>query len=488
MSRYLTLLLLVLTILLTCAFEKSDADHRPTPPAPKKLTLHDAVLLALRYNPAVINSEINRIVEKYNLVVARNQFELQYALNATSTATNIHSSSVGNSNSITSAITPSTHLNLASGATVTANMNNNLNSGGSGYNPGINLNLTQHLMRGFGQEITLTPLADAYDTERINQLNLRKTVMATITTVINDYYSIIQNQQNILTQKLALDNANQRLQQNTIKIKAGTIPPSDNVQAESDLAQAQLGYTTAQFSLIQAKLMLLNDIGLAPDENIIIDDHLESFNYPIPSMDQAKKIVLASDINYQVSLINYRIDHRTLKVAKDNERAQLDLSLSAGSGSASTGANNGGIQSITNGSNLNNSVALNLTIPIDDVQAQQATLGAKAKLQQDDNNLRTSAWLLETTTINALNNLKTLKEQIIIAQHALETQEKALALAEIKRKFGTGSALDITLQQTALTNARLNYTNTQITYLTSMIQFRQLLGKTLEDWHVQINY
>ena len=122
------------------------------------------------------------------------------------------------------------------------------------------------------------------------------------------------------------------------------------------------------------------------------------------------------------------------------------------------------------------------------MQNQQAILTAKAKLKTDEINLRTSAWALETNAINAMNNLITLKQQLDLAKQAVDTQAEILSLTELKRNYGLASALDVTLQQNSLTTTRLNYTSTQITYLNTWFQFRQMLGKTLEDWHVQVRY
>ena len=45
-----------------------------------KMSLNDAILLALRYNPNIQNSELDNIINRYQLRIAYNEFELQYAL------------------------------------------------------------------------------------------------------------------------------------------------------------------------------------------------------------------------------------------------------------------------------------------------------------------------------------------------------------------------------------------------------------------------
>jgi len=48
----------------------------------KHLSLREAIMLALRYNPNIQNAELDRIIQRYQLRLAHNEFELQYALGA----------------------------------------------------------------------------------------------------------------------------------------------------------------------------------------------------------------------------------------------------------------------------------------------------------------------------------------------------------------------------------------------------------------------
>ncbi|MCD6046463.1 MAG: TolC family protein [Gammaproteobacteria bacterium] len=465
------------------------ADNLPIPPKPQKLTLQDAVLLSLRYNPQVQSAQIGRVVQKYGLVVAKNQYELQYAL--TGGANFNYSKSLGvPSHSSTYTLTPSTSLNLASGATVKANLTNTLNGPSSGgtYNPALTLSVTQPLLRGFGSQIALVPLANAYDSERINRLSLRNTIITNIVNVVTAYYQVIQAQQSLEAEKMTLDDVKNRLAQNNLMIKAGKMAPADNIQAQADLTQAELGYTSAQNTLLQEKLTLLNTIGLAPDANIIIDPELNAGDDSVPAIEDAKQKVLANDVGYQTLLINRRIDNRALIVAKDNQRIQLDLTASGTTGTNSGDGPSSGPGALLNGANQGGTVGLNLTVPIDDVRARQNTLQAKASLENDDLNIRSQAWSLETNTINTINSLKTLKAQLDIAEQGVEAQQRLLTLTELKRKYGLSSALDVSTQQLRLKTVQLNYIQTKINYLSTVLQFRQLLGETLEDWHVQVRY
>lgn len=461
---------------------------------PKKtLTLDDAVYLALRYNPNVENAAISRVVQKFGLEVAKNQFELQYALTGSGQYT--RTKAAGASSTGTNyTVNPSTSLNLASGGNVNLMMNNNINNPNgaantSSYNPSLSLSVTQPLMRGFGPAVALSPLANAEDQEAINKLNLRQTIISTITKVVMDYRAIIQAKQNVLTQQVALKDVQKRIHDNLIKIRAGTIPPSDNVQAQADLAQAQLAIASAENNFTQSKLTLLNDIGLSPDQPLEIDSNITiNGDQSLPTLEQIKNLVLVNDVTYQTALINKQIDKRQLLVARDNQRTQLNLVANGTTGGGAGSGPNANLVSLTNGQNQSSTIGLQLNVPIDDMPAQQAYLSAKAQTQQDEVNLRANHWQLETSAINALNNLKTLQQQLQLAQQAVDMQTKALDIAEKKFRYGMGSALDVSIQQKALTTAQLNFTSTQVTYLDTLLQFRQLIGKTLDDFHVVVHY
>ncbi|MBS0357688.1 MAG: hypothetical protein JSS53_00235, partial [Proteobacteria bacterium] len=76
----------------------------------KFLSLRDAVLLSLRYNPSIMTSEINRVVQKFNLRVAQNQFELQYALTGSVNFASSTVSGVRQPSSTTYGLNPSVQL------------------------------------------------------------------------------------------------------------------------------------------------------------------------------------------------------------------------------------------------------------------------------------------------------------------------------------------------------------------------------------------
>ncbi len=450
------------------------------------MSLNDAVDLALRFNPQLEIAGLNRLIQKYNLRVVKNQYEWHYALNASSQYTWLKNPTYTQAGQ-TYDLQPSATLNVASGATINTTMNNVMvNPNGiknaSSYNPGISVDIHQPLMRGFGPAVNLSPLANAIDQEKINQLNLKQAVINTIVQVALAYENVILAKQTIHIQQMTVADVKQRIHDNSIRIHAGIMPPGDNIQATADLANAQLGLNAAQYAYTQSRLAFLNDVGVSPHEPLDVKTTLDNPIHPLPTLANIQAAILANDGDYQRLIINHRINQRNWRVATDDQRSQVDLTLTGISG------NNSGIANLVNGAHTTAAIGLNVSIPIDDVRLKQRVLTAKMQLSQDTIHLKAQQWLLASSGINALNNLKSLQTQLILAKNSVDQQQKTLIIAAQKLHFGLGSALDLSTQQKNLTQAQLIYSSSQINYFNTWLQFRQLTGETLNDFHITIRY
>lgn len=452
---------------------------------PRQFTLKEAVLIALRFNPSVRTAELQRTIDKFGLEVAKNNYELRYALSGSAQYNDKRTSGL-DSNDKSLSLNPNASLLTASGATVILDMNNKVDK--NYYNPGVGLTIKQPLLRGFGNEITLTPLANAYDQEKINRLNLKRAVINTITVVINDYLRIVQSENSLTTQELALKNSLKEYEQNKLKIKAGKMAAADNIRQEAAIASLRLSLLQAQNSLEQARQQLLLDMGLDPKTQFTIAKDVALPHEELPSLDTAAQLVLQNDIDYQTSLINRQIQARNLTVSKDNLRWQLDLTAKTMLGNGSGGYPNSGLASINNNQNYGRSVQLDLKIPIDDKKLQQAVLNDKINLQKADILLKQQQYTLETNVINALRNLHIQKQQIQQAVIARDLAQRSLDVALKKLQFGLVSTFETTSLRTDLTKAELEVVNSQIGFLSALATFQQALGTTLDVWGIGINY
>src|ERR1700722_2268286 len=113
-KRFILFIFLLFNLFLTQAFATSI----PT------LTLRDAIFLSLRYNPNIRSAEFTRILDKFDLRLAHNSFELHYAL--AGNASFQHNITNGESTrSSTLSLTPDLSWQNAYGGTASVQFQNN---------------------------------------------------------------------------------------------------------------------------------------------------------------------------------------------------------------------------------------------------------------------------------------------------------------------------------------------------------------------------
>ncbi len=450
----------------------------------KQFTLKEAIFIALRFNADVRSSELQRIVDKFDLEVAKNKYELHYALKGSSQYNDKRINNL-DSHDKSLALTPSTSLLVPSGANISLEMDNRLDN--RYYNPELTLTVKQPLLKGFGTEITLNPLAKAYDQEKLNRLTLKRTLINTITTIVSDYLRIVQAENNLTTQELALKDSLKEYQQNIIKIKAGKMAAADNIQQQASIAEQRLALLQMQTNLKQNKQQLLLDMGLDPTTDFSIVKTIDLSTITLPTRAMATQLILKNDIDYQVNLINRRNQSRALAVAKDNLRWELNLTTKVSVGHGSGGGPNAGLTSLTNQQNQGRSIQLDLSVPIDDKELQQSVISANIELQKLDIQLQQQKYSLEDKVINALRNLHTRQQQIEQALTARDLAQRSLAVALKKLQYGLVSTFETTTLRSNLINAEIRVVNNRIDYFDELVKLQQTLGTTLDVWAININ-
>ena len=149
------------------------------------LTLRDAIFLSLRYNPSIRSGEFNRMIDKFNLRLQQNAFEVQYALSGTAftartktttpTINNGRIATITHSN--TFGLTPDVSWKNVYGGQASFDLQNNASTG---YFPQLTLEYKQPLLRGHRRSIVEAPLLNAIDQEKIGRLSLKNTIMYTV--------------------------------------------------------------------------------------------------------------------------------------------------------------------------------------------------------------------------------------------------------------------------------------------------------------------
>lgn len=460
-----------------------DAKNKPA----KHLSLREAILLALRYNPNIKNAELDRIIQRYDLRLAHNEFELQYALGAAGGAERSHYQGVGSASNHTFLATPELNLKTKLGTEVNLGIDNNVNMYNS-FLPVLNFSVTQPLLRGFGSAVNEAGLKNAIDTEFLNKINLQQAVIDQITQVISAYRSLILSGNNLQNQRLQLEEARKTYDINEKKIKAGQLERTGNIQQSYQIESLNLMVEQAENDFKTSAQDLLQAIGLDPQMRLAVPSDVTVGKLVVPNLQQSIDIALAHNTQYLAQKMVLRADQRAYDVAKNAQLWQLDVGANIQSGVVTDVDGINGLQGIYNGRNVNESARVTLTIPLHDLNRRGQLINAKVRLEKDRLNLIAFKRGLITTITNTISTINSQARRYQLAEKQVKLAAQSYALEKKRLQAGISSALDVNNTQNQLIQAQAGLIAAKISYLNQLSALQRLLGTTLREWQIQLRY
>lgn len=455
---------------------------RRTPRSSKGLSLKEAILLALRSNPNIESSELQRVIDKFSLEVAHNFYVPQFSI-------------TGSANYVSKSrpsyqIGPSVSVKSPIGTTVRATYGNAfLGSPGE-----VTLTVKQALLRGAGWDYNTAQLANAVDTEKIAKLTFKNSVITVIVNVINSYRTLVQDYNNLAIQKTTLLRSRQRVKQTKLQVKAGKLAPSDLLQQQSNLATTRLSMLQQKSALQRDYQNFLEALGLVATAKLTIDKNI-NFNYPkIPRVRKCIQLALLNNIDYQSALIRLRSTKRALMQAKNEAKWQLDLTASTtvgaqtGTATVPAGTGTSGPSGTIASGGLGPSIGFTLDIPFNDIKAKQAILNARIALEQAKLSLREKKLQLVRTVTNQVNQIRDQYQQIKVAVAAVKMQEQTLKNTELKLRYGKTTVFEANQLQDQLLQQKTSLVADKIQLLNFVTTLNQTLGITLNKWGISLRY
>ncbi len=449
----------------------STFSHQLPPPAhetrpPEVLTLRDSIFLALRNNPTVINSELQRIVDKFAVIVARNQFEPQYAAGLNAAFMNGSSPVYGINSSVKLLTTIGTQFE------VTYN-NAFMDKGGA-----ASITVDQPLMRGFGY-VNRIPYENALDGELNARLGFKNSMIGVVVAVINAYHTLVEDYNNIDIQRNNLEETINTVNQYRLQVRVGKMAGSDLQQQEGNLASAKLSYIQTKDTLQTDYQAFLGALGLITSAKLRIITKVDDSGLVIPSKKEAITIALKNNIAYRQAVLAMRATKRAIISAQDARKPQLDLALSTTAPD---------IAQINSTGSTSSKAMFTFSVPIDDVAAQEGLVSAKIAFKTAKISLSQQKENLIRSIITQINSLHNTKQSITIGKQSVKLAEETLKNARIKQRFGKATMFEVIQDQNALLSERTSLVSTEISFLDGIASLNEQLGVTLDKWDIKLRY
>ncbi|HYH20988.1 MAG TPA: TolC family protein [Azospirillum sp.] len=469
-----------------------------------KLTLPEAVYLGLRQNRQIRSAYLQRVVDKYNLLLAENEFRPQgsivagYSVQRTGSlkvppdmvASGGGGGATGNTFRSSATVTPTVTLKSPIGTTLGLTWGNS-QTGARGTVPGqrgggqtLTLSVIQPLLRGAGYDAATAGLRIARIQERAAQVQLKARVADTVTQIVGAYHQFIAAQQRVGIARAAVKRAYDLQATNQALIQAGRMAESELVQSQSTVASQELARISAENAFDSARLQLVTLLALDPHTRIEPADTLTAQPVRI-DFEAVRAIAFDSRPDHLGQLLS--IETARIAQAQAENQRLWDLSATGSVSVPTSGRSEREALELMGRSRTNLGAGLQLVIPLNDLPQRQAVVSATTQLRQSELQLEQLRAQIEQDVRDAVRNVDTLWRQYKLAKQAHELTVKKLEIENAKLRAGRTTNFQVVSFQNELRQAEVTELEAMISYLNALVALDQRLGTTLDTWQIQLN-
>jgi len=446
----------------------------PFPSRP--LTIVDAVQLALKQNPSILE-QIQQLKVQKGLV-----FQAQSKLLPQLTAASNYSQ---NANELTPttrrspldllAVAPSqvgpqgTVATFSPSTTVFAVPPSPFAISSSNQTWQVTLTVSQLIYDGGA---TIASRRAARINEDAAYYTLRDTIDTVVSTVRTQFYQIVVNKALVQVQEESVNLLQSQLEDQKSRYEAGTVPQFNVLQAEGQLENqipqliaARNNYRIAQFTLART-------LGIPAGPQYVSDN-------PLPV--QGDLTITTIEYDLASALITARANRPFLKAQRSAILANVENITVQASGYQPTITADVGLEARSNPTTNNFSETLQgwfLGVQgswniFDGLLTYGKVKQAKAQLEQAKVTYDDSVHQVELEVATAVSNLRQAAATVDSAQTGVNVNLEALRLADERLAAGTGTQLDVLNAQQQLTTARSNLVQAEFSYISAVASYQQ---------------
>jgi outer membrane protein TolC len=381
--------------------------------------------------------------------------------------------------------------------------------------------LTQHLLYGFGPGINKRFIAQAINDRRITDSAFRQQLLYTINQVENIYWALVSAYENVQSAQRALDQSTQVASDNRKQLQIGTLAPLDVMNADNQVAQDKQTLITGQTNLEYQQLVMkqavarnLNDpvLSQAP---VIPTDRVSLIELPeeSASVEDLVRQAYQNRPEIEQAVLNLKNDRITLKGVKNGLLPTVDVygfyGASSLGGAQSRALNcssdftgitfvpcppniyptiNYGntFTSLFNGDTPDRGVGFNVQIPLRNRIAQSAEARSLIEYRQDQLKLEQLYIIVRIQVINAQYALTNDRAAVQAAMATREYNTEALDAEKKKYKYGASTTANVLQQERNLAASENTVIAAMATYAKDRASLEQLLANTLTKYNVSI--
>lgn len=302
--------------------------------------------------------------------------------------------------------------------------------------------------------------------------------------IIRSYLTILMNQEMLDYQRNVLESSRQQVAEGEQKYKVGQILESDYLMLQAQYLADSTNMENTVIAIRNEYVSLRNLLNMGREQSLLVvtpDSARLAASMTVPELDEVLRRAFDYLPDVKMSRNNVEIAEYDVKIAKSGYYPSL--SASAGIGTGYNAAYGNGNDGLTSGlyKGLNESIGLNLSIPIykqssvrnnvriKNIQVQQAELALKNTEEQLTKEIE--AYHLDLK--KAYNNfqLSELQKSAYYANYMTYSQ---------RFQYGAITTVDLLQQQTNYLNILSNYMQNKYNYLMQLKVLDVYMGQPVE--------
>jgi outer membrane protein len=334
------------------------------------------------------------------------------------------------------------------------------------YNNTLALSLDQPLFTYNKTKLTLKELQLALENAQLNYaiqlLDLEKQVTQA-------FYSVYQQQQSLEISDQAYQNMQKSYEVSKNKVDAGISPKEEMFQAELNLATTKSDFENKEVLFENAKddFKLLIGMSLYNDLTVIPNIGVDTISVDI-------SFAIDHGLNNRMELRQRKIDIESSEFDLIQTKAQNEFKGSLGLSLGLVGDNEK-LRNVFDKSSRtdNESVSLTLAIPLWDwgqrksmIKASEAGIAtSRVSLEEEQNNIILSIRKVYRNLLNLRNQIEISRQNVVNAQLTYDLNLE-------KYKNGDLTGMDLNIYQNQLSEKKLTFTNSLISYKLELLNLK----------------
>ncbi len=458
---------------------------------PLKITVKDAILIALENNRSLLVERINPSIRKTFEDQERAVFDPTVEAEVSEQRNDIKSLNQSGSytgNSVNDVIQGSISLKnyFPTGTFVEIDATTKTTDSDLYNEPysstRLGLSVTQSLLRGFGTGVNLAQLRQSRIETDITQYELRgfsESLLAQVETTYWDY-ALSQRQVEIVEESLKL--ARQQITETEEMIKVGAMAEAELAAVQAEVAAQQQGLINAKSNLESNRLQLLrllNPPGQTlwdRDINMVHPPTLPEIKLDVVETHVALAIRMRPEMNQ--AKLNIQKENLEIVRTKNGLLPKMDLFITLGK-TGYADSFSGSVNDI-DGDSYDMMAGINFKYPIFNRDAGAQHRRAILRRDQVEMALDNLKQLVEFDVRNAYIEVNRTKEQISASTATRKFQEEKMRIETEKFRVGLSINFFVAQAQRDLLVSRINEVQAVVNYLKALINFYRQEGSLLE--------